>query len=55
MAPTASGVNHSPSTLCPYHQFMVACCTPMCTPGMLPTRNSTANQNSAATMYQTLT
>ncbi len=55
MAPTLIGVNHSPSTLCPYHQLVVACCTPVCTPGSLPTMNSSVIQSSAATMYQTLT
>ena len=43
MAPTPTGVNHRPSTLCPYHQLVVACCTPVCTPGILPTRNSSGD------------
>ena len=55
MAPTLTGVNHRPSTLWPNHQLVVACCTPKCTPGRLPTRNSTAIHSSAATQYQTLT
>ena len=36
--PTLTGVNHRPSTLWPYHQLVVACWTPVCTPGILPTR-----------------
>ena len=55
MAPTATGVNHRPSALWPYHQLVVACCTPVCTPGRLATPNSTAIHSRAAVKYQTLT
>ena len=55
MEPTLIGVNHKPSTLWPYHQLVVACCTPVCTPGSLATTNSRVIQSRPATMYQTLT